>query len=154
MIVTQNVDGLHEAGGATGVLHMHGQLDQALCAVCGHRWAAPTDLLPQHPCPSCAALSGRPDVVWFGEIPYHMELIQTHLAEARFFAAIGTSGQVSPAAGFVMESAAHGAHTVELNLDPTPGGVFDETRTGPATQEVPDWVETLLCRLDKATTGP
>ncbi len=148
VIVTQNVDALHEKAGASGVIHMHGELAGALCAVCGHRWRAPEEMAVGEPCPSCGAAAGRPDVVWFGEMPYHMDAIQRHLSEADIFAAIGTSGQVYPAAAFVHEAAAAGAHTVELNLEPSEiSAAFAERRLGPATQVVPDWVETLLARV-------
>ena len=145
VIVTQNVDALHEAGGSESVIHMHGELAGALCATCGHRWAAPESMAVGVPCPQCANTSARPDVVWFGEMPYHMEEIFAHLAEADLFAAIGTSGQVYPAAAFVQEAAAAGAHTIELNLDPS-AVVYDfaETRPGPAGQTVPAWVSELL----------
>ncbi len=143
VIVTQNVDGLHEAGGATAVIHMHGILSGALCAACGHRWTAPTEMAPDEPCPTCAAPSGRPDIVWFGEMPYHMDQIFDHLATASIFAAIGTSGQVYPAAAFVHEAQATGAHTIEINLEPTGGG-FDERLLGKATETVPRWVDRLL----------
>lgn len=145
VIVTQNVDALHEAGGATGVLHMHGVLAGALCAACQHRWHAPDEMRVNEPCPVCHAPTARPDVVWFGEMPYHMEEIDHHLGEADLFAAIGTSGQVYPAAAFVSQVAAAGASTVELNLDPSAmTGQFDETRIGPASQIVPAWVDDLL----------
>lgn len=155
VIVTQNVDALHEAGGANGVIHMHGRLDRALCAGCGHQWPAPVKMTARDCCPACAAPLTRPDVVWFGEIPYHMDRIMTHLAEAEVFAAIGTSGQVYPAAGFVQEAAARGAHTVELNLDPSGAGAdFAEIRSGLATRTVPAWVDDMLQRLPGATAGP
>lgn len=145
VLITQNVDGLHEKGGSRRVLHMHGVLAGALCAGCGHRWVAPDEMAVGEPCPACAAPLGRPDVVWFGEMPYHMDAIFNHLAEADLFAAIGTSGQVYPAAAFVQEAAAAGARTVELNLDPSAVvSDFDETRPGPATQTVPAWVDGLL----------
>ncbi len=145
VLVTQNVDSLHEAGGARNVLHMHGTLAGALCAACGHRWAAPPEMTVGQPCPACAAPTGRPDVVWFGEMPYHMDSIYDHLAEAGIFAAIGTSGQVYPAAAFVHEAAMAGARTVELNLDPSSGASsFDQVILGPATETVPAWVDQLL----------
>ncbi|OWU76232.1 NAD-dependent deacylase [Phaeobacter sp. 22II1-1F12B] len=145
VIVTQNVDALHEAGGSESVIHMHGELAGALCAACGHRWTAPESMAVGEPCPQCANPTARPDVVWFGEMPYHMEEIFTHLAEADIFAAIGTSGQVYPAAAFVQEAAASGAHTIELNLDPSAVvSDFAETRPGPAGQTVPKWVSELL----------
>lgn len=145
VILTQNVDTLHEAGGATDVVHMHGVLSGALCATCGHRWPAPPKMAVGDPCPSCKAASARPDIVWFGEMPYHMETIYTHLAQAQVFVAIGTSGQVYPAAAFVHEAIAAGARTVELNLEPSAGvSSFDETVFGPATQIVPRWVDRIL----------
>lgn len=145
VIVTQNVDGLHEAGGASDVLHMHGTLAGALCSSCGHRWTAPDEMQVGEPCPACAAPAGRPDVVWFGEMPYFMEQIYDHLAECSIFAAIGTSGQVYPAAAFVHEAIAAGARTIELNLDPSAVvSSFDETRFGPASETVPTWVDELL----------
>lgn len=145
VIVTQNVDALHERGGATGVIHMHGQLDQALCAACNHRWPAPEQMHPDDPCPKCGVPATRPDVVWFGEIPYAMDEIMDHLAAAETFAAIGTSGEVYPAAGFVDLAARAGARTVELNLEPSSHvSAFAETVFGPATEIVPAWVDGLL----------
>ena len=147
LIVTQNVDALHEAAGSRAVWHMHGQLDRALCAACGHRWDAPATMAPADPCPACAAPATRPDVVWFGEMPYHMDAIWDRLRKADLFVAIGTSGQVYPAAAFVQDAARAGAHTVELNLDPSATvSDFAETRFGPATRIVPDWVDEVLAR--------
>lgn len=147
VIVTQNVDALHEAGGAANVLHMHGRLDGALCAACNHRWDAPMEMTVGHPCPACNAPSGRPDIVWFGEMPYHMEEIYGHLASADMFAAIGTSGHVHPAASFVQETSATGARTIEINLEPSQVSThFDQTRTGLATELVPQWVGEILTR--------
>jgi NAD-dependent deacetylase len=147
VIVTQNVDDLHEKAGSSDVLHMHGQLDQALCAACGHRWTAPMRMAVAEPCPACHGPTARPDIVWFGEMPYFMDRIFDHLMTADIFAAIGTSGQVYPAAGFVQEAAAAGARTVELNLAPSAVvSQFDDTRFGPATRTVPAWVTELLAR--------
>ncbi|MFD1343763.1 NAD-dependent deacylase [Litorisediminicola beolgyonensis] len=143
-LVTQNVDGLHEAAGATPI-HMHGRLAGALCHGCGHRWEASLVMAPEDPCPACGRAMTRPDVVWFGEMPYHMETILEALAEATLFAAIGTSGQVYPAAGFVEEARLAGAHTVEINLDRSDvAHVFDRHLIGPASETVPAWVEELL----------
>lgn len=145
VLVTQNVDDLHEAGGAERVLHMHGELASALCAACGHRWPAPDEMHPGEPCPACGAPKGRPDIVWFGEMPYHMEEIMAHLESCTLFAAIGTSGQVYPAAGFVRMADDAGAHTVELNLEASSvRSDFSEARLGPATEVVPLWVAELL----------
>lgn len=147
LIVTQNVDGLHEKAGSQNVLHMHGALAGALCHSCGHRWRAPEDMHPDDRCPACTAPATRPDVVWFGEIPYHMEKISDALTQADLFVSIGTSGEVYPAANFVAEADYHGAHTVELNLEPSSGvSRFAEVHLGPATEIVPAWVQQeLLC---------
>lgn len=142
-LVTQNVDDLHERAGATGVLHMHGSLMQALCAACGTRWPAPDAMQPEHACPACAQPETRPDVVWFGEIPYHMDEIGAALEACDLFVSIGTSGEVYPAAGFVAQARAQGTRTLELNLEPS-GALFDEGRYGPATRIVPEWVEGVL----------
>jgi NAD-dependent deacetylase len=144
VLVTQNVDALHEAAGAEAI-HMHGRLDEALCAACGHRWPAPMEMSVETVCPACGAKAARPAVVWFGEIPERMEEIGAHLAGAELFAAVGTSGAVWPAAGLAAEAVAAGAHTVELNLAASEvSGVFDEHRRGPATEVVPAWVEEVL----------
>ncbi len=144
VIVTQNVDNLHEAAGATAI-HMHGRLDRACCAACGADWQAPLEMFPDDPCPSCGASATRPDIVWFGEIPKALHVIAAHLETADLFAAIGTSGQVYPAAGFVTEAARAGARTVEINLEASDvAGLFDDRLTGPASESVPAWVETLL----------
>ena len=144
VIVTQNVDGLHEAAGAE-VIHMHGALAGALCADCAHRWDAPLAMEPGDACPSCGAQATRPDIVWFGEIPYHMEAIADALEDCAVFAAIGTSGQVYPAAGFVQEARRVGAETVELNLEASEvSRAFDARRIGPATEVVPAWVDEVL----------
>lgn len=144
-IVTQNVDALHEAAGSARVLHMHGTLAGALCAACEHRWTAPPEMAPGHPCPACNAPAARPDVVWFGEMPYHMDEIWDLLRAADIFAAIGTSGQVYPAAAFVQDAARAGAHTVEINLEPSAVvSDFAETRFGKASEQVPLWVDEVL----------
>ena len=144
-LITQNIDDLHERAGSRAVIHMHGQLLRALCAACGARWDAPREMAPADPCPSCGAPATRPDVVWFGEIPYHMDEIGGRLARATLFAAIGTSGQVYPAAGFVAEARAAGARTVELNLERSDiSGAFERVMLGAASELVPRWVGGLL----------
>lgn len=145
VLITQNVDDLHERGGSKKVCHMHGELKSALCAACGHRWPFTDEMIVGEPCPTCAAPAGRPDVVWFGEMPYDMDTLFAHLSEADIFAAIGTSGNVYPAAGFVAEARRAGAHTIEFNLEPSAVGTqFAEHRTGPASQTVTAWVEEVL----------
>lgn len=147
LIVTQNVDNLHEKAGSRAVIHMHGELMRALCAACGHRWDAPLEMHPEDPCPACGRPATRPDVVWFGEIPYRMDEILDALSQAELFVSIGTSGTVYPAAGFVREAALAGARTLELNLEPSAGAsAFDESRHGPASEIVPAWVAEVLGR--------
>lgn len=145
-IVTQNIDALHEAAGSTSVIHMHGELLKALCAHCAERVAWQDELSIATPCPNCARTEGmRPDVVWFGEMPYDMDRIAGLIEGCDLFISIGTSGHVYPAAGFVAEARAHGAHTVELNLEPSEGAsLFHEAIYGPATKIVPAYVERLL----------
>lgn len=144
LIVTQNVDGLHEAAGSKNVLHMHGSLARAMCATCQARWDAPLVMTVSDACPSCGEKATRPDIVWFGEIPYGMEKIDAALSQATLFASIGTSGNVYPAAGFVAEARRLGVPTVELNLEPSAGySMFDEVRIGPASKTVPEWVADL-----------
>jgi NAD-dependent deacetylase len=148
-VVTQNVDALHEAAGTQNLIHMHGEHQKALCASCGERrpWGPEyPDLTIELACPSCnIAGSLRPDVVWFGEMPYHMGRIAEELARTDLFISIGTSGNVYPAAGFVAEARDRGAHTVELNLEPSQGtSLFDEAIHGPASVIVPAFVERLL----------
>ncbi|PCD75630.1 NAD-dependent deacylase [Pseudothioclava arenosa] len=145
LVVTQNVDDLHERGGSRNVIHMHGTLTGSLCHACGHRWPAPPEMRPQDPCPACSRPATRPDIVWFGEMPYRMEEIWTALRDADLFVSIGTSGNVYPAAGFVADAMHAGVPTLELNLEPSAGTrMFDEARHGPATEVVPAWVRELL----------
>lgn len=145
LIVTQNVDDLHERAGASRMLHMHGELKSALCLSCETRspWDAP--MLDRPPCPVCTATALRPDIVWFGEMPYQMERIYAALREADLFVSIGTSGAVYPAAGFVREARDLGAKTLELNLERSEGSHwFHESRQGRAGELVPQWVEAVL----------
>jgi NAD-dependent deacetylase len=143
-LITQNVDDLHARAGSVAI-QMHGTLMGALCGVCDHRWQAPGVMQPEDPCPACARPATRPDVVWFGEIPYHLDEIAAVLDRADMFVAIGTSGQVWPATGFVETARAAGARTLEMNL--TPSAVsdrFDATRLGRASLLVPHWVDDIL----------
>ena len=146
LIVTQNVDDLHERAGASRVLHMHGELKSAWCLACDAR--SPWDgSLGDHPaCPECGASGGlRPDIVWFGEMPYGLDRIDRALMKADLFVSIGTSGAVYPAAGFVQTARHCGAHTLEMNLEPSLGSyLFHETRTGKAGDLVPAWVEEMM----------
>jgi NAD-dependent deacetylase len=145
LIVTQNVDDLHERAGATRLLHMHGELNSALCAACGHREAWTDALPPGTACGACGGDTMRPDIVFFGEMPYQMDRIERALAQADAFVSIGTSGAVYPAAGFVRTARHHGAATLELNLDPSKGSLyFSESRMGAAGDLVPAWVDELL----------
>ena len=146
LLVTQNVDSLHERAGSKRLIHMHGQLESCWCLACGQRfpWAGPMG--QGAACPDCAEVgSVRPDIVWFGEMPYEMERIEAALMKADLFVSIGTSGAVYPAAGFVQTARYCGARSVEINLEPSLGSVFfNEAHIGPAGVEVPKWVDGLL----------
>ena len=145
LIVTQNVDDLHERAGATRVLHMHGTHLNALCTACEARSPWRASLIGRPPCPACGEQALRPDVVWFGEMPYEMDRIHAALRRADLFVSVGTSGAVYPAAGFVRDARELGARTLELNLERSQGSAwFDEGRFGPATELVPAWVEEIL----------
>lgn len=146
LVVTQNIDDLHERAGQQNLLHMHGELLKVFCSHCRtvESWAGALSVMDE--CPTCGRVGGmRPDVVWFGEMPYHMERIYEALAACDLFVSIGTSGNVYPAAGFVAEARGRGAHTVELNLEPSQGvTLFDQAFMGPATTVVPGFVADLL----------
>ena len=146
LLVTQNIDDLHERAGSEKLLHMHGEHCKALCANCGSRREWREDLSRALACPACGSAGAmRPDVVWFGEMPYHMESIEAALPNCDLFVSIGTSGSVYPAAGFVRDARRAGAHTVELNLEPSEGfSSFAEAHHGRATEVVPAFVERLL----------
>ncbi|HEX8644116.1 MAG TPA: NAD-dependent deacylase [Allosphingosinicella sp.] len=146
LIVTQNVDDLHERAGAQRLCHMHGELRSAWCLACDARTPWEGGLAEGPVCPSCGAAGRmRPDIVWFGEMPYEMERIERALKDADLFVSIGTSGNVYPAAGYVQTARYVGARTLEMNLEPSSGSfLFDESRTGPAGRLVPAWVEEML----------
>jgi NAD-dependent deacetylase len=144
LVVTQNVDDLHERAGSRRVHHIHGRLRSAWCTSCGerHEWNGPLGHRP--PCPRCAARALRPDVVWFGEVPYGMDLVEDALWECDLFVSIGTSGVVYPAAAFVLWAQ---GDTLELNLQQSAGSSdFARARQGPATELVPTWVDELLAQ--------
>ena len=147
LVVTQNVDDLHERGGSENVLHMHGEMFKARCDACGQVAGWTGDLGLGSACGACDRTGGmRPHVVWFGEMPFEMERIYVELAQCDLFLSIGTSGNVYPAAGFVEDVRGYGkAHTAELNLEPSEGhSLFAEQRYGPATEVVPAYVAELL----------
>jgi NAD-dependent deacetylase len=146
VLVTQNVDDLHERAGSRRVIHMHGELLKARCVACGSVAPWTGDLGAGEACPRChGAGTLRPDVVWCGEMPMHTEAIEAALASADLFVAIGTSGSVYPAAGFVQEARSLGIPTCELNLEPSDNAqIFDERRYGAATTIVPAWAEEVL----------
>ena len=146
LLVTQNVDDLHERAGSKRLLHMHGQNKQGWCLACDQRFRWDLEMDERSQCPCCAT-SGqvRPDIVWFGEMPYEMDTIEDALRGADLFVSIGTSGAVYPAAGFVQTARYCGARTLELNLDPSQGSIFfHESRIGPASELVPRWVGEVL----------
>ncbi len=146
LIVTQNVDDLHERAGTKRLVHMHGELTSGWCLACNarFRWTGPMG--PAAQCPRCGSPGlVRPDIVWFGELPYEMDRIDAALRHCGLFVSIGTSGAVYPAAGFVQAAQYCGAATLEMNLEPSAGSfLFDESRIGKAGELVPAWVEEIL----------
>ncbi|WP_430397349.1 Sir2 family NAD+-dependent deacetylase [Ferrovibrio sp.] len=146
LLVTQNVDDLHERAGSTKLLHMHGELLKIRCESCGNVLPCREDIDLSSACPACATPGYmRPHVVWFGEMPFYMDRIEQALNGCDLFVSIGTSGNVYPAAGFVAEARRRRAHTVELNLEPSEGfSHFAEKRYGAASEIVPAYVQELL----------
>jgi NAD-dependent deacetylase len=147
LLVTQNIDDLHERAGSKRVVHMHGKLRSAVCVRCDGRvtWDGP--MIDAPPCATCGQGALRPDVVWFGEVPQHLDDIIDALVDCDLFVSIGTSGAVYPAAGFVQRARAFGARALELNLVPSEGSwLFHEARHGLAGQLVPAWVAELVHR--------
>lgn len=148
-IITQNIDdlherGSHERGGGSGVNHIHGSLFEALCADCGHVWPHREDMTIEDACPACETVGTvRPNIVWFGEVPYRMDEAVAAIETCDLFVSIGTSGTVYPAAGFVDIAHDAGARTLELNLEAS-DGPFGEVREGPASTVVPVWVANVL----------
>lgn len=150
LVVTQNIDDLHERAGSRNLVHMHGELLKARCGECGAVLPWREDIDPRKPCVACAAIGMlRPHVVWFGEMPLQMDRITLALARCELFVAIGTSGNVYPAAGFVEEAKqVAGARTIEINLEPSAGrDRFDEHIYGPASEVVPRFVAALAAEL-------
>jgi NAD-dependent deacetylase len=145
-LVTQNIDDLHERAGSDRVVHMHGELLKARCGVCEAVRLWRDDLTAAHSCPACGRIATlRPHVVWFGGTPLEMDLIDRALRKADLFVAIGTSGAVYPAAGYVAEARAYGLATCEINLEAADNAdLFDEERLGLASETVPAWVEELI----------
>ena len=145
VLVTQNIDNLHERAGSSDVIHMHGELLKARCVATGQRFVIERDFDGHDKCSCCKpAQAIRPDIVWFGEIPFHMDKIETALCNADLFISLGTSGNVYPAAGFVSVAKQYGAKTVEVNLEPsTTNSLFDEHYYGLATEVLPDYLASL-----------
>jgi NAD-dependent deacetylase len=143
-LVTQNIDDLHERGGSQRVHHMHGRLRAAWCQSCGRRHEWTGGLVHRPDCPACGVPALRPDVVWFGEMPYGMDAVHQAVFGCDLFVAIGTSGLVHPAAAFVHYAIGNGADTLELNLAPSPASDFAQVRQGLATETVSAWVEEML----------
>ena len=146
LLVTQNVDPLHKLAGNNNLLPMHGELQSILCDNCGKRTPYFKDAKADTPCPVCSRKGTlRPDIVLFNEMPYFMERIYDALMSCDLFIAVGTSGFVYPAAGFVDIASHAGARTIEVNLAETERSpAFHEKRTGPAGQTLPALVEELI----------
>ncbi len=150
LLVTQNVDDLHERAGSRQLLHMHGELTRARCVRTEQVFRVAADISTESLC-DCCGLRGtlRPNIVWFGEVPMAMDRIYTALERCDLFLSIGTSGNVYPANGFVQVALAAGAYTVELNLEPSlQKSAFSEHVYGPASEIVPEYIKRLLMGSD------
>ncbi|NNE59243.1 MAG: NAD-dependent deacylase [Hellea sp.] len=145
-LVTQNVDDLHERGGADNVIHMHGELLSQWCRACDSKFKSRDDFTTSSVCPKCDHIGRvRPDIVWFGEMPYSMGAIETAVNNCDLFVSIGTSGAVYPAAGFVQLARGMRKQTLEINLEPSEGSsFFHDSRLGKAGELVPIWVDEIL----------
>ena len=145
-LITQNVDDLHERGGSENILHIHGELLRKKCTWCHAKSDCLGDIQIDDVCQSCSRSGGmRPDIVWFGEMPYYLDEIERILSSTGTFISIGTSGHVYPAAGFSDVARRSGAHTIELNREETTvTNRFHEHRVGPASETVPALVAELL----------
>ncbi|WP_136680909.1 Sir2 family NAD+-dependent deacetylase [Neptunomonas sp. XY-337] len=146
LLVTQNVDNLHERAGSHALRHMHGELLRLRCNESGYTFDHHGDSSENESC-VCCGLKGtlRPDIVWFGEMPMFMDEIYTALSHCDLFLSIGTSGHVYPAAGFVEVANETGAHTVEINLEPSQKqSHFKEHIYGLASECVPAFVNSLI----------
>ena len=146
LLITQNVDDLHERAGSKRLIHMHGELTSAWCLGCDQRFPWTEPMGESAECPGCGQRGMvRPDIVWFGEMPYQMDRIDDALRRCDLFVSIGTSGAVYPAAGFVQSARYAGARTLEMNLEPSLGSyLFHESRVGRAGDLVPQWVDQML----------
>ncbi|MDL2272635.1 NAD-dependent deacylase [Desulfovibrio sp. OttesenSCG-928-I05] len=155
LVITQNVDDLHERGGTKALLHMHGELYKARCTACSAVCPWEEDMDGDSVCPSCGKRGAmRPHIVWFEEMPLYMDEIERALRTCRLFVSIGTSGNVYPAAGFCQTARHYGAHTLELNLERSlVAGGFHEGRYGPASEIVPAWVDEVLGGERSAAEG-
>ncbi len=146
-LVTQNVDDLHERAGIRALVHMHGELSVLPCELCDARVRDLEHVQPAEfvPCGACGHARLRPDIVWFGEMPYQMDAIEAALADCTHFLALGTSGVVYPAAGFLAFARERGARTVVQALErPENLHAADEFVAGRAAEVLPGWVERLL----------
>lgn len=145
LLITQNVDDLHQRAGSVSVLPMHGEISRGLCADCGHVWNAPEEMSVHDRCDACGGERCRPDLVWFGEDVRFLDRITEATERADLFVCVGTSGTVYPAAGLMETARRRGARTVEINLEPSEvAGEADRVILGKATETVPAWVEEVL----------
>ena len=146
LLITQNVDDLHDRAGSKRLIHMHGENKKGWCLACDQRFPWDRPMSEESACPSCGVAGGvRPNIVWFGEMPYDMDRIDEALQRCDLFVSIGTSGAVYPAGGFVQTARYCGARTLEMNLEPSAGSfLFDESRIGKAGDLVPEWVGEVL----------
>jgi NAD-dependent deacetylase len=151
LLVTQNIDDLHQRAGNTRILPIHGEITKARCTKCGHIFEN-FDYSDENPfCPSCNTNTKvRPNIVWLGESPLFMDEIQEALAACKLFISIGTSGTVYPAAQFVDIARSSGAQTILLNTEPPENSLnFDHHIYGKESDTVIRLVNSIITGVDR-----
>lgn len=148
LLVTQNIDNLHELAGSKNIRHMHGEILKMQCSKTKRVYDCDSDLSVDNCCACCGSPGLlRPHIVWFGEMPLYMDEIYQALSNCDLFLSIGTSGNVYPAAGFVQQANLAGARTIEINLQESAVATeFDEAIYGKAGDVLPLWVTEFLTK--------
>jgi len=145
-LITQNIDNLHEQAGSKNIFHMHGELLKMHCNKSKQVYSCEKNLSIEDKCECCNESGNlRPHIVWFGEMPMFMDEIMLQLNDCDLFVAIGTSGNVYPAAGFVEVASQNGADSLEINLEESmTANSFARGIYAPATEAVSGWVNSII----------
>jgi NAD-dependent deacetylase len=146
LIVTRNIDDLHQRAGSQAVIHTHGELLKARCTICTKISDRYDDILADTACPVCGNAGHlRPHVVWVGEEPLGIARVYEALAQCTLFLAIGAAGGSEPGRSFLAAARRAGARTIEFNPKASPAAAdFDERHHGPLAETVADWVKRAI----------